>query len=229
MGSRAWGLANATSDYDVKFIYVRRLNFYFSIEDGRRDIIDENSEFDMNGWDLRKALQLLRESNCSVLEWIYSEHAYKSEQTFLTKMSALAVKCHCRARLLLAYWGKASKHYREYIQVEAGDGTVPLKKYLFIVQSLLSAHWVLAFALEETHLPPQDFPTLLSSFRRSTPEEPFAEDKFAALRGEIIDIVNDLVTRKKAGTLKNGPRIKELGTWRRFFPSPQNFARFALH
>lgn len=219
VGSRAWGLANAASDYDVKFIYVRRLNFYFSIEDGRRDIIDEDSDFDMNGWDLRKALQLLRESNCSVLEWIYSEQAYKTEPSFLSKMSALAVQCHCRTRLLLAYWGKASKHYREYIQVEVGDGTVPLKKYLFIIQSLLSAHWVLAFAPDGTNLPPQDFPTLFSSFRHSTQEEPFAGDKFTALPAEIVDIVTDMVVRKKNGTLKNGPRIKDLGTQHASFGS----------
>ena len=211
MGSRAWGLENANSDYDVKFIYVRRLNFYFSIEDGRRDLIDENSEYDMNGWDLRKALQLLRESNCSILEWIYSAHAYKTESSFLSKISNLATQCFCRARLLLAYWGKANKHYRDNIQIESGDGDVQRKKYLFVIQALLFAHWILAFAPADAILPPQDFSVLLAAFHRDSSASDKLENKFASIPSEIVVIIEELVASKRAGTLKGGPRIKKLG------------------
>lgn len=212
VGSRAWGLENVNSDYDVKFIYVRRLPFYFSIEEARRDVIDDNSELDMNGWDLRKALGLLRESNCSILEWIYSEHTYKTDPAFLTKISDLATRGHCRVRLLSAYCGKAIKHFREYIQVESSDGTVAYKKYLFIVQSLLFAQWILAFAPEGTSLPPQDFSTLLNSFKRTEVGEPVPPNQHTTLRADIIDLVVPLAASKRAGTLKNAPRNKVLGT-----------------
>ncbi len=34
-GSRAWGLASADSDYDVRFIYVRPMEYYLRLEEKR--------------------------------------------------------------------------------------------------------------------------------------------------------------------------------------------------
>lgn len=49
-GSRAWGLASESSDYDVRFVYVHTLEWYLSLEEGRRDVIDYNtSSLDMQG------------------------------------------------------------------------------------------------------------------------------------------------------------------------------------
>jgi predicted nucleotidyltransferase len=201
VGSRAWGLDNPNSDYDVKFIYVRRLNWYLGVEEVKRDLIDDNSDFDMNGWDIRKALQLLRESNCGILEWLNSSHLYRSEPLFLERAKALSNDTHCRRSLLLAYWGKAGKHYRDYIVVENAEGQVTLKKYLFIIQALLSARWILAFSPNGVDLPPQDFNTLLQSFKGPSSELPT----------NIYDLSVKLVARKRDGTLGIGARYKDLG------------------
>jgi len=58
-GSRAWGFASTDSDWDVRFIYVHRLNWYLQIED-RKDSIDKilPNDIDLAGWELRKALRL---------------------------------------------------------------------------------------------------------------------------------------------------------------------------
>jgi uncharacterized protein len=63
-GSRGWGLASPDSDDDVRFVYVNRLDWYLTIEPGR-DVIEQpiSGERDVNGWDWRKALKLLRASN----------------------------------------------------------------------------------------------------------------------------------------------------------------------
>ncbi len=63
-GSRAWGFPSSDSDYDVRFIYLHPLEWYLSIEK-RRDVIERpiTGVLDVNGWDLRKALQLFRKSN----------------------------------------------------------------------------------------------------------------------------------------------------------------------
>ena len=76
-GSRAWGFASADSDWDVRFIYVHRLNWYLQIDD-RRDTIDRITpdKIDLGGWDLRKALVLFRKSNPPFLEWLYSPLVY---------------------------------------------------------------------------------------------------------------------------------------------------------
>lgn len=57
-GSRAWGFASPDSDYDVRFIYRRPLDWYLSIDlENRRDVIEQPllDEFDIGGWDLRKS------------------------------------------------------------------------------------------------------------------------------------------------------------------------------
>jgi len=69
-GSRAWGFASRDSDYDVRFLYVHRRAWYLSVED-RRDVIEQPlaDDLDVSGWELRKALRLLRKSNPPLLEW----------------------------------------------------------------------------------------------------------------------------------------------------------------
>ena len=49
-GSRAWGFASPDSDYDVRFIYVRRPDFYLKLEK-TRDVIEWQLDetLDING------------------------------------------------------------------------------------------------------------------------------------------------------------------------------------
>ena len=56
-GSRAWGFASPDSDYDVRFIYVRKKEDYLRLEEFR-DVIEWQLDevLDINGWDLKKAL-----------------------------------------------------------------------------------------------------------------------------------------------------------------------------
>ncbi|MDZ4342484.1 MAG: nucleotidyltransferase domain-containing protein, partial [Candidatus Binatia bacterium] len=57
-GSRAWGFPSTDSDYDVRFIYIRRPEWYLSIDlESRRDVIEQPlaDEIDLSGWDIRKA------------------------------------------------------------------------------------------------------------------------------------------------------------------------------
>ena len=58
-GSRAWGFASPDSDYDVRFIYVRKEEDYLKLEK-TRDVIEWKLDdvLDINGWDIKKALQL---------------------------------------------------------------------------------------------------------------------------------------------------------------------------
>ncbi len=74
-GSRAWGFASPNSDYDVRFVYVRKKDWYLSIDsEEKRDVIEYPvvDDIDLNGWDIRKALRLFRKSNPAFVEWIQS-------------------------------------------------------------------------------------------------------------------------------------------------------------
>lgn len=70
-GSRAWGFPSPDSDYDVRFIYARPVDWYLTIEPGR-DVIERpiSDELDVSGWDIRKALGLLIKPNPVMLEWL---------------------------------------------------------------------------------------------------------------------------------------------------------------
>ena len=86
-GSRAWGFASTDSDYDVRFIYVHPRDWYLSVFQGR-DVIELpiDSVLDVNGWDLRKSLQLLEQSNPTLLEWIQSPIVYREAKPGLREL-----------------------------------------------------------------------------------------------------------------------------------------------
>ena len=66
-GSRAWGFPSPDSDYDVRFIYVRRPEDYIRLNPVR-DVIEWQLDdiYDISGWDLQKALRLMHDSNPSL-------------------------------------------------------------------------------------------------------------------------------------------------------------------
>ncbi len=97
-GSRAWGFASRDSDYDVRFLYVHRHDWYLSVED-RRDVIEKPiaDDLDVSGWELRKALRLLRKSNPPLLEWLKSPVVYRHDPVFAAEFGALAAEFFCRS------------------------------------------------------------------------------------------------------------------------------------
>lgn len=56
-GSRAWGFASPDSDYDVRGVYVKSLDWYLQLQSGEPDAIVENfpGDIDIALWDLRNA------------------------------------------------------------------------------------------------------------------------------------------------------------------------------
>jgi hypothetical protein len=78
-GSRAWGFSSTDSDYDVRFLYVNPADWYLSVDvEDKPDVFERpiTDELDVSGWDLRKALMLLRKSNPPLLEWLNSPIIY---------------------------------------------------------------------------------------------------------------------------------------------------------
>ncbi|MBQ8078566.1 MAG: nucleotidyltransferase domain-containing protein, partial [Oscillospiraceae bacterium] len=78
-GSRAWGFASPDSDYDVRFVYLRRPEDYLRLE-AQRDVIEWQLDdvLDINGWDVQKYLRLLYKSNPTVFEWNSSPIIYRT-------------------------------------------------------------------------------------------------------------------------------------------------------
>ena len=92
-GSRAWGFPSPDSDYDARFIYAHKQDWYLSLTPGR-DVIELPivDELDINGWDIRKALNLLLKPNPVLLEWLSSPIHYLWDAPTCDKLRALAQK-----------------------------------------------------------------------------------------------------------------------------------------
>lgn len=98
-GSRAWGFPSVNSDYDVRFIYVHKIEHYLAI-DHKRDVIETEIEysdylktdFDMNGWDLKKVLQLALKGNAVVNEWLTSPMSTRKKMQYMISYLGLSSK-----------------------------------------------------------------------------------------------------------------------------------------
>jgi predicted nucleotidyltransferase len=138
-GSRAWGFASADSDYDVRFLYVRPLDWYVSIQE-RRDVIEPpiDEVLDFAGWDLRKALQLFRKSNPPLMEWLGSPVTYLERGEAAGWLRAMRP----------AYYSPLScaHHYLNMARgaaAECGLGDrVRLKKCFYALRPLLAIRWL---------------------------------------------------------------------------------------
>ena len=155
-GSRAWGFASPDSDYDVRFIYVRRVEDYLRLEK-TRDVIEWQLDdtLDINGWDLQKALRLLHKSNPTLFEWNSSPIVYLTTEDW-QRLSATINEYFLEKAGLYHYLSTAKKNYREYLKGE----TVRLKKYFYVLRPLLACRWIMA---EETP-PPMLFSELMDKY-----------------------------------------------------------------
>ena len=138
-GSRAWGFASPDSDYDVRFIYVRKKEDYLRLEEVR-DVIELpiNDFLDVNGWDLQKTLRLLYKSNPTLFEWFSSPIVYM-ETPFADEFRELMQSYFSKKRSLFHYISMAEGNYREYLK---GD-TVRAKKYFYVLRPVLACRWIL--------------------------------------------------------------------------------------
>ena len=138
-GSRGWGFASPDSDYDVRFVYAHRLPWYLRVEP-QRDVIELpiDDELDVSGWELRKALALLRRSNPTLIEWLDSPVVYREHGQVIPRLRALANDFFSPQRGRHHYLAMAKKNFRGYLQGER----VRLKKYFYVLRPLLAVRWI---------------------------------------------------------------------------------------
>ncbi len=136
-GSRAWGFPSPDSDYDVRFIYVRPLEHYLSVQKKTDHLsfpIDET--WDIYGWDLSKTLQLISKSNTTPFEWLQSPMIYMEDASFRNELWTLCQSYFCT---------RSNAHH--YLGIAKGaigsieDKEIKIKKLFYILRPLLSALW----------------------------------------------------------------------------------------
>lgn len=190
-GSRAWGFPSADSDYDVRFLYVRPRDWYLSVDvERRRDVIERpiTDELDVSGWDIRKALMLLKKSNPPLLEWLGSPIVYREKFTIADRLRKLLPEYYSPKACLHHYLHMAQGNYREYLK---GD-TVRVKKYFYVLRPVLAIKWI----EECDEVVPTEFGVLVERIIRDP---------------ELKAVIDELIERKKDGCeLDRGPVIPQI-------------------
>lgn len=189
-GSRAWGFASPDSDYDVRFIYLRRIEDYLKI-DRPRDVIEyqRDETLDISGWDLLKALRLLRKSNPTLFEWSNSPAVYVSSPAW-EQLQQVLNRYFSSTASIYHYMHMASGNYRTYLKGEL----VRVKKYLYVIRPILACKWIL------NHCSPP--PMLFASLVKEELEE------------SLRPLITALLEKKKtASEMEVMPRIDALNRY----------------
>ena len=198
-GSRAWGFASTDSDWDVRYIYVHRLDWYLKIDD-LKDSQEEMlpNDLDFSGWELKKALKLFRKSNPPMLEWLRSPIVYLEQFSTAERLRELSESYFNPKACMYHYLNMARNNFREFLQKDL----VKSKKYFYVLRPVLACDWI----KEKNSFPPMEFRDLVDS-----------QVKDEKVKTEI----NELLKRKMAGEeLKEEAKI---GILNEFLESKMEF------
>lgn len=153
-GSRAWGFPSPDSDYDVRFIYVHKPDWYLSTFP-KRDVIERPVDpiLDISGWELRKSLQLLSKSNGALIEWINSPITYKQHAGFRRDIQSLQRNTLNPTALFYHYLSMANNKKKSILESD----TARLKDYFYLLRAVFCCH----FIRTQRQAPPMLFSELL--------------------------------------------------------------------
>ena len=189
-GSRAWGFASPDSDYDARFVYRHPSDWYVSVQEAR-DVIERPilDDYDVNGWDLRKALRLLLKSNPPLYEWLRSPVAYRDRDGFRAALAGLAEASYSLRRV--------GHHYRQtaLLHDRGKTGPVTQKRRLYCLRALLALNWL----HQRASLPPMNTQELIAGL-----ELP------AAVVAEVEALIAEKAATPEKGT---APALPALEAW----------------
>ena len=138
-GSRAWGFASKDSDYDVRFVYIHRKDWYLQLIEGR-DVIEEldpDGVLDLAGWDLKKALLLLGKGNCAFAEWLNAPFTYYRDAEFFNSISNLMNEYFRKISAVNHYYHMAMNHDKRYLEKRGCE----MKRFMYHLRGLLAAKY----------------------------------------------------------------------------------------
>lgn len=138
-GSRSWGFPSPDSDYDCRFIYLHEKNYYLSVLE-KKDYIQYASDeiYDINGWDLKKAIQHILKSNATVFEWLSSNDIYICDNYFREQMQNLANLFFNPVAISYHYLNIAKNKLNEIIAEDESK----LKKYFYILRPIANLNFI---------------------------------------------------------------------------------------
>jgi len=190
-GSRAWGFHSPDSDFDVRFVYAHRLDWYLTVRPGR-DVIEApiSEGLDISGWDVRKALALACKFNPVLPEWLRSPIVYRWQADLADPLNRFVGPEPGLVATQRHYHGLAKRQFLGDID---GRDSVRLKKYFYSIRPALALLWLRRRPDDPL---PMDMPTLRAG---------------VALDPAIVQAIDHLLSLKaQAHELGMGSRVPVL-------------------
>ncbi len=185
-GSRAWGFPSPDSDYDVRFIYLRKTEDYITVQPKKDHLsFPINDVLDIYGWDISKVLRLITRSNTTPFEWLQSPVIYKEDKTFKKELWKLCQSYFCPRSNIHHYIGVA----QGAIQTMQGE-KIKIKKLFYVLRPLLAALW----CVERKTIPPMSIFPLMDILSDDLREKIISliEFKSTADEGFLIKLDQDI-------------------------------------
>lgn len=153
-GSRAWGFASPDSDFDVRFIYVHRPEWYFKVfqEPDTFNYMSDDRLLDFSGWELRKTFQLLSKTNPNLSDWLLTDQIYLADEMFREEIIGLHNEFYNPIHAMYHFYNIATRHDEAYLRRH--DCT--LKKFLYFLRGVLACEYIRKHGVH----PPVNFLTL---------------------------------------------------------------------
>jgi len=189
-GSRAWGFPSPDSDYDVRFIYVRPRRDYLALRP-MRDVIERPivDEIDLNGWDIRKALELMLKNNSVLSEWIESPIHYRDPDPIIARIAELEDR-YFDPHSYASHYANLGKGAAARWLEQGGD--IAVKRYFYALRPALA---IRVLRLDPSRRPPMQLQALMA--RADLPSILCGEiDRLVELKAETREA--GMVTRVQA-------------------------------
>lgn len=176
-GSRAWGFPSPDSDYDCRFIYVRRREEYLSLWP-KRDVIETPLDeiYDVNGWDISKAIRLMAKGNATVVEWLRSPIVYSGDGTVRDRLLDFAYAHADRSAI--------GRHYF-HVALQQQERPTNLKRFFYVLRPAVALRWLDVHS--NRAVPPMELPTLMSEADMD-PQVRSAVDDLIRLKAETREM-----------------------------------------
>lgn len=143
-GSRGWGFASEDSDYDVRFVFIRRKDDYLTLKKPLSSYSWMEGDKDYEGFDIYKFYDLLYKSNMNVIDWVFNETLYVNNLRHKKGLRKIILECFNRQTYILHNYGLCKKNYNQYFVVKRDDEPT-IKRYFYCLRALFSAEYCYRF------------------------------------------------------------------------------------
>jgi hypothetical protein len=138
-GSRGWGFAATNADYDCRFLYVHKKDWYLTVRE-KKDFIEYavDEVFDIKGYDISRALKYIMKSQATIYEWLSSNVIYIRDEAITSKLQNLAADFFNPVSVSYHYLSLARKMFKEIDGAEAAK----VKKYFYILRPIANLNYI---------------------------------------------------------------------------------------